>query len=1111
MDDTQARNRLLERLGQASERTIPKAPDGPTPLSFAQERLWLLQQLNPHDAAAVRATGLRLIGPLDVRALRWSLDEIIRRHEILRTVYLEQNGQIVQIVQPARPIDLEFHDISRLDSEAQQEQINLVATQRAHLVLDLTNGPLGVASLLEIGPEEHVLLFLIHHIAFDGWSEGVFIRELAALYDRFLLNTPALPELTLQFRDYAAWQRERFDQEESARDLTYWTDKLAGMLDALPLPTDASATSGSLHRRSQHRFTLDQTLVRQIEAFANERGYSTFMVLLAVFKILLYRYSLHEDIVTGTVAAARNPAETEKLIGGFATLVALRTDLSGNPTFLDVLDRVKETALGAFSHQQTPLQHLIAALHPQRRLTDTPLFQVLFEFRNLPDSAARTQTGLSIRRERISMNVGTWALIFDIEPGEDGFDAVIEYATDRYLVDTIARMSRYYETLLRSALAAPEQPINSLALITAAERRQLVELGSERQIESDRHSCIHQMFEQQVARTPDRIALTAGGSAMHYDDLNRKANQLAHRLIAEGVVAETPVAVFLERSENLIVAFLGILKAGGVYVPIDATTPTDRLDFMLSDSGAALVVADKATALALPSKHPKTINLATDASLPDAPAHNPGISVAPENAAYIIYTSGSTGQPKGVVVEHRNVVRLFTATDQWFNFSPTDVWTLFHSPAFDFSVWEMWGALLYGGRLVIVPSDIARSADSFHALLQAEQVTILSQTPSAFNTLMWADAQHPPDALSALRLIIFGGEALEFARLQPWFERHDDSQPQLVNMYGITETTVHVTYRPVHKNDADSPAGSLIGQCIPDLSLHILDPGLEPAPVGIPGEIYVGGAGVARGYLNRPDLTDERFVANPFGVSSDARLYRSGDLAKRTASGDIVYLGRSDQQVKIRGYRIETGEVEAALRDQAGVKDAIVTLAEFADDDQRLVAYVAITPPNQLDAQSLRKSLADWLPDYMIPATIILLDNLPLTANGKLDRKALPEPAANQPLPGPARIAPRTATERFLAQVWQELLGTDDFGVNDNFFDLGGHSLHLMRMANLIYNEYNVRLPLRIIFDANTIDALSLAILERQVLQSDQDEVTAMIGRLNQMSPEEIMRLLEEQ
>jgi len=920
------------------------------------------------------------------------------------------------------------------------------------------------AGLLVLGPDDHVLLLTLHHIISDGWSMGVLVRELMVCYEAFARgNAPTLPPLPVQYADYAVWQRGWLQGERLQTELAYWHRKLAGVPPLLELPTDHPRPAVQTAHGASFGFTLPEALTRQLRAFSQKAGATVFMTLLAALKVVLARYSRQDDISVGTPIANRNRAEIEPLIGFFVNTLVLRTDLSGDPTFRELVRRVRDTALGAYAHQDVPFEMVVDALQPERNLSYPPLFQVMFAWQQ---NALQTgpQLGVALHAGALSItsldaHSGTakFDLTLEMYESADGLGGAFEYNTDLFEAATIERLAGHFQNLLAAAIAEPERPISQLPLLSAAERTQaLFGWNAGGQSFPDRPA-LPERFEAQVARAPNAIAVTCEGAALTYAELNARANQLAHYLRVLGVQPEALVALCLERSLDLVVAILGVLKAGCAYLPLDLAYPPERLAFMLTDANSSVIVTQQALLDRLPQHAATTICLDRDwPSIAQSPTSNLQLPISPDSLAYVIYTSGSTGQPKGVMVTHANVVRLFTATEHWYGFSASDVWTLFHSYAFDFSVWELWGALLYGGRLVVVPYWVSRSPEAFHQLLVDEQVTVLNQTPSAFRQLVRVDAASAvPAERLMLRYVIFGGEALEFQSLRPWFERHGDRRPQLVNMYGITETTVHVTYRPVSLADLDGTPGSLIGEPIPDLQIYVLDPQRQPVPLGVPGELYVGGAGVARGYLNRPELTAERFLMADFGLPiSDlgpqsalrhrqSKIYKTGDLARRLVNGDLEYLGRIDQQVKIRGFRIELGEIEAVLGRYPGVREALVLAREDTPGDKRLVAYLVPAPglAEPLHIAGLRAALQERLPDYMVPSAFVVLEALPLTPNGKVDRRALPPPEAARRDLASEYVAPRTAAEEALAQIWSMLLGLERVGVHDNFFELGGDSI----------------------------------------------------------------------
>ncbi|HWN42365.1 MAG TPA: amino acid adenylation domain-containing protein [Thermoanaerobaculia bacterium] len=1026
--------------------------DGEVRASFAQERLWFLDRFGTDRAAYNIPAAVRLEGRLDVPALAACLTEIVRRHESLRTTFVVTGGsKVLQVIAPPADADLPLPVVD-LGGLPEAEVVRL-AREEARRVFDLQRGPVLRAMLARLGEREYTLLLSVHHIVADGWSIGVLVRELSALYSAFVQGRPSpLPDLPVQYADFAAWQRAWLQGEVLETQLGWWRERLAGAPAVIELPADRPRPAVQSARGGRLGYALPAELSRGLQALVRSEGATLFMALLAGFQALLARTTGSEDLPVGTPIANRNRAEVEDLIGFFVNTLVMRGDLSGDPSFRELLARSREAALGAYAHQDMPFEKLVEELRPERDLSHSPLFQAMVILQNAP---AETLELPDLTVVPVGTDSGTtkFDLRLALMQTPDGLAGSLVYNRDLFDVSTVERLGGYLENLLTAAVARPELPLSELPLLGEIERRQLLQWGDAQPAAAGR-AVLHRLFEIQVS---DRTAVTFAGEHLTYRELDARANRLAHALIAEGVRPGDLVGLRLERSLDMVVAVLGVLKAGGAYLPLDTTYPEERLAFAIEDSQVYVVVTQEWLGRA--ERHSP---------------ENPGVEVTPDFPAYVIYTSGSTGRPKGVVVTHANAARLFATTDAWFGFGPEDVWTLFHSYAFDFSVWELWGALLYGGRLVVVPYWVSRSPEAFYELVRDERVTVLNQTPSAFRQLIWAEqsiltslGQVEPDL--ALRYVVFGGEALELASLAPWYERHAEDQPRLVNMYGITETTVHVTYRPLSRRDVEEARGSVIGVPIPDLSLRVLDRDLRLQPIGVPGEIHVGGEGLALGYLGRPELTAERFVPDPFGPAG-ARLYRSGDLVRYLADGDVEYLGRIDQQVKIRGFRIELGEIETALTSQPEIREAVVLAREDKPGDKRLVAY--LVAESELPAGELRERLKAKLPEYMVPAAFMTLPALPLTANGKVDRKALPLPEAAQAQKRD-RVAPRTALERFLAELWQGSLGLSEVGIEYDFFELGGNSISGAILINRLQETLNEIVQVVVIFDAPTVEHMA--------------------------------------
>ncbi|HSU17559.1 non-ribosomal peptide synthetase [Longimicrobium sp.] len=1046
----------------------PAPRDRPLPVSFQQRQLWLVDRLQPGLAVYNVPAAWRLSGALDADSLRAALDGVVRRHEALRTVLRAEGGEPVQVVLAEIAADLPVDDLSALEPAAREREVRARMRRSAEAPFDLERGPLFRAELLRLAGDEHLLLFCVHHVVSDGWSLGVLFGELAALYAG--QDEATLPAVPVQYADYAAWQRALLSGERLARQVEWWRGHLAPAPALLALPTDHPRPAVQSYRGALHRFALSARLAEGLEALARREGASLYMVLLAAWQVLLARYSGQEQVVVGGPAANRPRAELEGLVGFFANAMALRTDLSGDPSFREVVARVRETTLEAYAHQEVPFETLVGELQPERSLGHNPIFQAFFALHGRGEALRLA----GVRAEPVPVEIATAK--FDVSlfltPTDDGLDGSIEYATDLFDAATAERMAAHLEVLLGAVAADPARRLSALPVLTGAERETIVRQWSGAGESFPVTTALHRRFEARAAERPDAVALTCDGSSLTYGELNARANRLARRLRALGVAPESRVGLVAERSLDMIAGILAILKAGGAYVPLDPAYPEDRLAYMAGDSGIRVLLGQSALRDRVPADG---IPFLAQEDVPaDELPEDLDVEIDPAHLAYVIYTSGSTGRPKGVGVTHGNVLRLFDSTASGFGFSERDVWTLFHSYAFDFSVWEIWGALLYGGRLVVVPWTVSRDFAAFRELLAAERVTMLSQTPSAFRALCRAD-EAQPEPLEHLRAVVFGGEALNYAALRGWLDRYGPRRPRLVNMYGITETTVHVTWHTVTGQELRrETAGSGVGVAIPDLRAYVLDRAGNPSPVGVPGELFVGGAGLARGYLGRPGLTATRFVPDPFSGEAGARLYRSGDLARWKADGTLEYLGRIDQQVKIRGFRIELGEIESLLLAQPGISAAAVVV-RGEGDDASLAAY--LVPSGQAPAAAeLRDALRRHLPEYMVPSAFVAIDKIPLTANGKLDRAALPDPDAVGEPSGDAFVAPRTPVEEVLAAVWAEVLGADRVSVDENFFELGGHSLLATLVMARIREVFAAPMPVRILFEAPTVAELAVRV-----------------------------------
>jgi amino acid adenylation domain-containing protein len=1047
----------------------------PLPLSWSQQRLWFLDQLDHAAGAAYHMpAALRLQGPLDEQALRQALDRVVARHEILRTRFVrpQQGGEPVQLIDACGTFQWQRTYLGDLSAATRDAAVARHASEEALAPFDLSQGPLIRVRLLVLSAAEHVLLLTRHHIVSDGWSTGVLVREVGALYEAFVRGqADPLPPLAIQYADYAAWQRGWLRGDLLRTQLDYWKSQLAHAPALLELPTDQPRPARQSYRGGAYDFVLPQALVERLRERCKTAGATLHMGLLASWSLLLSRLSGQAKIVVGVPVASRRRKEIEPLIGFFVNTLAVNLPIEGGDTSWSLIAEARHRLLGAYAHQDVPFEQVVEAINPERSMAHSPLFQATLNLNNAPRSELNL-AGLSLQNITGAMGHATTHFDLSMSLTEDAgvLRGQLEYASDLFEASTIARWAGYWEHLLRGMVDTPDRPVGRLPLCDARELPAPMPAVS---VDMDKGAepLIHALFEAQAARTPEAIALVYEQQTLSYAELNRRANQLAHALVASGVAPDMRVGLCMERGLGLVVGVLGILKAGGAYVPLDPVYPRERLQYLIEDSAPALVLVQSGLEDVLEAA--RVLIIGSDGLCPheqDMATDNPVIEdLRADHLAYVIYTSGSTGQPKGAMVEHRQVARLFDASSRWFEFGPQEVWTLFHSYAFDFSVWEIWGALLHGSRLVVVPFEVSRSPELFHALLRRERVSFLNQTPSAFQGLLRVDAS-ATERLH-LRQVALGGEPLDAASLLPWLERYGE-QARLLNMYGPTETTVAATFHPVTVDDLRGPGGSIIGQALPDLAVRVVDAYGHEAPIGVPGELWIAGAGVSRGYLDRPELTAERFVTDE--APSRHRWYRSGDLVRRRADGNLQYLGRIDTQVKVRGFRIELGEIEAALLACDGIREAAVLAREDTPGDKRLVAYVTGTG-GQLHAAALRERLARRLPDYMLPSAYMILEAMPLNANGKLDRRALPPPAA---LSAAIRDyeAPQGETEAALARLWEELLGVERIGRGDHFFELGGHSLLAVEMVGRAQKSLQRHIDLKELFVAPVLQDFAAAI-----------------------------------
>ncbi|MBD1933118.1 MULTISPECIES: non-ribosomal peptide synthetase [Cyanophyceae] len=1051
------------------------------PTSFAQQRLWFLDQLISGNAIYNVPTVIRLTGSLNLAALEQTFSEIVRRHEALRTTFKVLDGQPVQAIEPNLSIPLSVVDLRQFpecDREPQAQQLLAAEFERP---FDLSSGPLLRIMLFQLSETEHILLLNMHHIICDDWSIGVLIGELGTLYTAFTNVTyvsTSLPELPLQYPDFAEWQREWLQGEVLETQLGYWRQQLNG-IPALNLPVDRPKPAFATYRGATQTLELSKKLSDALQTLSQQEGATLFMILLATFQTLLYRYTHEEDIAVGSPIANRNRREIEGLIGFFVNSLVLRTDLSGNPTFREVLNRVRQVTLGAYSHQDLPFEKLVEELHPERNLNRHPLFQVVFGFENAPMSALDLPglipsfMDIDFKTTRFDLELHLWKCSEDFRSlwggkweDSEGIRGVVVYNTDLFDEATITRMLGHFKMLLEGIVANPEQRISNLPLLSQPELHKLLIECNKTAADYPHTKCIHQLFENQVEQNHDSIAVIFEDTQLTYQELNIRSNQLAHHLQKMGVGSEVLVGICVERSIDMIVGLLGILKAGGAYVPLDSNYPRDRLNFMLDDSHISILLTQEKLVDNFGNFPNPVVYLDKDwQTIAQESQENPHSDVTSNNLAYVIYTSGSTGKPKGVAVTHKAVNRLVCNTN-YIKLSPDDKIAQASNTSFDAATFEIWGALLNGAQLVRISRDVTLSPHEFALQLRQKGISVLFLTTALFQQI----ARDVPQAFSSLRYLLFGGEAVDARWVKKVFKQ--GAPKQLIHVYGPTEGTTFSSYYSVQ--DVPESATSIpIGRPIANTQIYLLDADLQPVPIGIVGELYIGGDGLAREYINRPDITAERFIYNPFNNKLESRLYKTGDLARYLPDGNIEFLGRIDNQVKIRGFRIELGEIEAILNQHSAVRETVVIIREEIPGDKHLIAYIVPDQQQTPTSINLRQFLKEMLPEYMVPSAYVVLESLPLTPNGKVDRRALPAVDTLSFEMKEDYVAPRDRVEEVLVEIWAKVLGKQQISVRDNFFELGGHSLLATQLISRIRDALQIELSVRNLFESPTVASLA--------------------------------------
>ena len=1060
------------------------------PLSFAQQRLWILDQIDPEGATAYTIPTARwLRGPLNVDILIQALTELVRRHEILRMTVKLRGDQPVQEITELASFPLAVVDLQGLPENQHEAHARQLIVEEVQRPFDLAAGPLFRAKLFKLKDAEHILLLTMHHILSDGWSVDILRRELIILYNAFLHGDPyPLAELPIKYADYSVWQRQWLQGEVLETQLAYWKEQLGGALPVLELPADHPRLPVQTFRGARQAFSFPDRLSDQLKALSQHEGVTLFMLLLAGFQTLLYRYTGQDDFFLGTPIAGRMSAEVEGLIGLFVNTLVLRADLNGDPSFVEVLQRTRQRTLGAFLHQYFPFEQLVDLLQPKRDMSHSPLFQIMFAFQNLPKDdlnevqwSGLTQSSFTAIDSKTSM----FDLTLFVWDSRHGIHGVAEYNSDLFTGSTIISLLERFQVLLEGIVANPNQRLRDLPWLTETEKRQVLVEWNETQTDFPQDICLHELFESQVSRTPDLLAVVFENQTLTYQALNQKANQLARYLQKLGVGLDTLVGICVERSLEMVVGVLGILKAGGAYVPLDPTYPPQRIKFILSQVAMPVLLTQQHLAEGLPAQACQVVCL--DANwdrISQERSDNLMNQGTPANIAYVIYTSGSTGAPKGVQIQHLSIVNVLSSIQPMLQLSHKDILLSVTSLSFDIAVVEIFLPLILGARVIVANRDDRIDNDQLRSLIATAGVTVMQGTPSTWHMLLQSGWGGLPNKLK----ILCAGEVLSHQLATQLM----DGGCELWNLYGPTETTIYSTAYMVQPGDSPVPIGRPIG----NTQIYLLDADLQPVPVGVTGELYIGGVGLARGYLNRPDLTAERFLPDPFAQTPGSRIYKTGDLARWLPNSHIEFIGRLDHQVKIRGYRIELGEIEAALTQHPAVKACVALARQDSSGDKRLVAYISPIPHPTPTTKELRDFLKVSLPEYMLPVAFVCLETLPLTPNGKIDRNALPSP--EEPAATTNYIAPRSSVEMVLADIWSEVLHLKQVSISDNFFELGGNSLLAVQVRSRVQNAFEIKFPLRTLFERPTIIESAEVVEEK------------LIEEIEQLSEEEAQRLAEE-
>ena len=1063
--------------------SIPGTASGTTaPLSFVQEPFWFFHQWDPKTPIYNRPTALRLRGDLNVQAVESSLCEIVSRHEALRTAFPVRDGIPMQRVLPPGDMALPIEDLTHLAPADREVAARGLMREVSKQPFNLETEPPLEMRLYRLAPDEHILLFLTHQMVFDHWSENVFLDELGTLYMSSLTGEPVtLPQPAIQYPDFARWQRSQTQTERTETQLAYWKEQLASPLAALELPTDRPRPPVQSFAGARHSFVLPAPLVKQLKELSQQEGATLFMGLLAAFQVLLYRYTGQEDIVVGSPISGRNTVETERIIGAFINVLALRSDLTGSPTFRELLGRARRVCLEAYANQDVPFERVVGEVRPGRVLNRTPLFQVMLNLENVPAKSIDLP-GLHVERLELDTETSLFDLSLELVERPVGIHCLFELNTDLFEPATVRRMAGHFRTLLEGIAIDPDQPIGLLPMLTEAEEYQILVEWNDTRMAYPADTCLHHLLEERAEQSPGAVAVVFGDQQLTYRQLNSRANQLAHHLCHLGVGVGSLVALFVDQSVEMLVGIMGTWKAGAAYVPVDVHHPPQRVDSVLEDAQVGAILTQQKLVRRLADYADNTICLDTD--WPAIARHsdeNPLATVTPNDLAYVIYTSGSTGEPKGCLIHHGGPVNhLFGIRQAIYAQHPERgrQATLNFPLGFDISIGDIL-RMLTGFCMHIVPEGIRVDGRKMVEFLEEREVNLLYTTPAQLELMIAAgffeEGRHRP------QLVLVGGEAM---RDRLWRSLTGASCAAFYNSYGPTECTVSAT---ACRLTPDLPT-NVLGWALPNRRLYILDRNMQPVPIGVTGEICIGGTGVGLGYLNRPELTAERFVPDPFSSQAGARLYRTGDLGRHLPDGSVQFLERVDQQVKLRGFRIELGEIEAVLGQHHLVQEASVLAREDRPGEKRLVGYFVSKGEPSPSADELRHFLRQSLPDYMLPSAFVRLDRFPLTPSGKTDHRALPAPGPARPDLEAAFVAPRTPLEEELARIWTQVLGLERVGVHDNFFELGGHSLFVVQVIARILDAFQVEVPPKCIFESPTIAELAKAVEKALSTRADDPE-----------------------